>query len=86
VKPFTGLPAADDAEGCAFSAALDQPTCGQPNTVHIASDASGWGLVSFAACTLHAGIARAAAIPLTEHPYTARCDTGLCWADMEVDL
>lgn len=84
MKPHTGLPT--DGEGCAHSTDLDQAACGQPPATHIAALDPGWGLVSFAACTVHADIARAAAPPVAEHPYAPRCDTGLCWADLEVTL
>lgn len=82
-QPFTGLPT--DTEGCAHSAALDQPACGRPPAVHNAALDPGWGLVAFTTCETHSGIARDAAAGLAEHPYGPACDAGICWATADLD-
>jgi hypothetical protein len=74
---FAGLPT--DTEGCAYSATLDAAACGAEPTIHIASDAPGWGVVAFASCADHAVAARVAGVLLIEHPYGPVCTEGLCW-------
>jgi hypothetical protein len=78
-SPFAGPPTVATG-GCAFSATITTPHCGQPSTVHIAVDAPGWGTIAFASCDDHAPIARACGELLGEHPYRAECDATDCWA------
>lgn len=76
--PFVGLPTATTG-GCAFSADLDSPSCGEPPTIHLAVRSPGWGTVSLASCPNHAPIARASGTVLGVHPHLPACETTDCW-------
>ena len=77
MKPFVGLPAT--GFGCTYSADIDQGCCDAVPTVHILSDAPGWGVVALASCAPHAPFARAAGVVMIEHEYARACDTQECW-------
>ncbi|MBM0275343.1 hypothetical protein [Micromonospora tarensis] len=67
MKPFVGAPTVD--AGCAYSADLDQPACGQPVTVHVIGRAEGWGWVSLKSCAEHAPVAVAGCVEIGDiHP------------------
>lgn len=76
IEPFVGLPT--DGHGCSFSLGLDTPACGAPSTVHILSEAPGWGPVGLETCDAHSDIARAAGAVIAEHAYGPGCPD-LCW-------
>jgi hypothetical protein len=76
-EPFVGPPT-EDGNGCAFSVDLDTPACGAAPTVHILSEALGWGLVGLEGCDAHSDIARTAGAVVAEHAYGPGCPD--CWA------
>lgn len=59
VEPTVGAPTIDGG-GCAFSADLDTPACGRPETWHVIGQSDAWGVVWLGACEGHHDIARAA--------------------------
>jgi hypothetical protein len=82
IQPFVGPPT--EGRGCAFSADIDCPACGQPSTAHLLLN-SDWGLVSLASCPIHVAIARAAGQLLGEHDYAPTCTMRDCWFNWNDD-
>lgn len=78
MEPEVGLPT--DGSGCAFSADLDSPACGESETIHLAVQSTTWGLVALSSCDRHVPIARTTGQVLAEHAYQASCATIDCWA------
>lgn len=77
LAPFVGPPT--EATGCAYAPDIDQPYCERPPSVHVLSDAPGWGPVALAACAEHAPTARQAGTLVGEHPYGPGCERAECW-------
>jgi hypothetical protein len=73
-----GLPTVAGA-GCAYSADIDSPSCGNPTTVHLLVASVAWGRVALDSCNLHAGLARLSGDVLAEHAARPECATTDCW-------
>ncbi|MFI2667908.1 hypothetical protein [Micromonospora carbonacea] len=51
MSPYVGLPT--DGDGCAYSAAIDQPACTIAAEHHVIGYTGGWGWVCLNTCRAH---------------------------------
>jgi hypothetical protein len=79
--PPTAGPASDEYRAvCVYIHRHGGPQCDAPATVHVMSDTEQYGVVGFAACDVHARIARAAGRFVMEHPHAGYCGLpGTIW-------